>query len=139
MTLALGLLALAAVPQIAATPSAMPSSAEGAQNTEVVAMARQWLALLDQSRWNETYRQTGKAFQKLNTAQVWASASESARAPLGPMISRTFISQENLPAPPAGYEVVKFRTRFANKAEAIETVTFDREAGAWRVVGVTIG
>ncbi len=54
------------------------------------------------------------------------------------MISRTFVSQENLPAPPHGYEVVKFRTRFANKAEALETVTLDREDGSWRVVGVTI-
>ena len=67
------------------------------------------------------------------------SASESARRPLGAMISRTFVSQENLPAPPHGYEVVKFRTRFANNEEAIETVTLDREDGAWHVVGVTIG
>jgi hypothetical protein len=35
--------------------------------------------------------------------------------------------------------VVKFRTRFANKAEAVETVTLDLEDGSWRVVGVTIG
>ncbi len=55
------------------------------------------------------------------------------------MVSRTFVSQENLPAPPHGYEVVKFRTRFANRAEAIETVTLDKENGGWRVVGVTIG
>jgi hypothetical protein len=54
-------------------------------------------------------------------------------------VSRAVISQENLPAPPHGYEVVKFRTRFANKADAVETVTLDREDGGWRVVGVTIG
>ena len=55
------------------------------------------------------------------------------------MISRTFVSQENLPAPPHGYEVVKFRTRFANKDETVETVTLDREGDSWRVVGITIG
>ena len=54
------------------------------------------------------------------------------------MISRILISQENLPAPPYGYEVVKFRTAFANKADAVETVSLDREDGRWRVVGVTI-
>lgn len=58
--------------------------------------------------------------------------------PLPP--SRSFLCQENLPAPPAGHEVVKFRTRFANKAEPlVETVTLEREGESWRVVGVIIG
>lgn len=94
--------------------------------------------MVDQERWDESYRGFGTAFQKLNSAQVWAQVSEKVRVPLGAMITREFVSQENLPAPPAGYEVVKFRTRFANKADAIETVSLDREGGQWRVVGVTI-
>jgi len=57
----------------------------------------------------------------------------------GKAVSRTLLSQENLPAPPAGYEVVKFRAVYANKAEAVETVTLDKEAGRWVVVGITIG
>jgi hypothetical protein len=62
------------------------------------------------------------------------------RTPLGAAVSRSFLSQENLPAPPGGYEVVKFRTRFANKAEPlVETVTLEREGDSWRVVGVIIG
>lgn len=134
MTLALGLLLLSALPQVASPPTPTPTMPDA----EVVDTARQWLALLDQSRWDESYRATGAAFRKLNTAQIWAAASEKARAPLGEMISRTFVSQENLPAPPAGYEVTKFRTRFANKAETLETVSLDRENGRWRVVGVTI-
>lgn len=56
----------------------------------------------------------------------------------GAVISRTLLSQENLPAPPAGYEVVKFRTSYANKADAVETVSLARENGEWRVAGVTI-
>ena len=48
------------------------------------------------------------------------------------------ISQEQVPAPPAGVEVVKFRTRFANKAEAVETVSLAREDGTWKVVGIYI-
>lgn len=101
--------------------------------------ARQWLGLVDQGRWDDSYRATGSAFRNLNTAQVWADLSRKVRTPLGTVISRVFVSQENLPAPPAGYEVVKFRTRFANKADATETVTLDREDGRWRVVGITIG
>jgi DNA-binding CsgD family transcriptional regulator len=138
MTLALALLALTALPQVASTPPP-PIASRTAPNSEVVDTARQWLALLDQSNWEESYRATGASFRGLNTSQAWAAASESARRPLGAMISRTFLSQENLPAPPYGYEVVKFRTRFANNPEAVETVTLDREDGSWRVVGVTIG
>ena len=139
MTLTLGLIALLAMPHLASTPSQAPSASREAPNAEVVDTARRWLALLDERRWSESYQGTGTSFRKLNTEQVWAAASEQARTPLGAMVSRTFLSQENLPAPPAGYEVVKFRTRFANKAEAIETVTLDREEGGWRVVGVLIG
>jgi DNA-binding CsgD family transcriptional regulator len=138
MTLVFGLLAIAALPQLASTSALTPAGAQAATSSEVVDSARQWLALLDQGRWDETYQATGSSFRRLNTLQVWTAASEEARVPLGAMISRTLLSQENLPAPPAGYEVVKFRTRFANKAEAVETVTFDREDGRWRVVGVTI-
>ncbi|UAK24563.1 helix-turn-helix domain-containing protein [Sphingomonas nostoxanthinifaciens] len=139
MTFALGLLALAALAQPAASPAPTPAATAATQSTEVVDMAQKWLALLDQRRWDDSYAATGASFRKLNTAQVWASVSEQARAPLGAMISRTVLSQETLPAPPAGYEVVKFRTRFAKKDETVETVTLDREDGGWRVVGVMIG
>lgn len=139
MTLALGILALVALPQLASTTTQEPAAPNEAANTEVADTARRWLVLLDQGRWSDSFKATGASFRKLNTSQVWASASEQVRAPLGAVTSRTLISQENLPAPPNGYEVVKFRTRFANKANAVETVTLNREDGGWRVVGVTIG
>jgi DNA-binding CsgD family transcriptional regulator len=139
MTLALGLLALTALPQIASTAQPAPIADQEAVNPEVVDAARQFLLLIDQGRWDDSYQATGDSFRKLNSAAVWAQVSEKVRPPLGAVISRTLIGQENLPAPPAGYEVVKFRTRFANKANAVETVTLDREDGHWRVVGITIG
>ncbi len=139
MTIVLGLLALTALPHALAPPPQTSPGAPAATDAAVVDAARQWLALVDQARWDDSYRTTGASFRKLNTLQVWTSVSEKVRVPLGPMLSRTLVSQENLPAPPHGYEVVKFRTRFANKAEAIETVSLDREDGHWRVVGVTIG
>lgn len=138
MMLALGLLALTAMPHVASAPPQMPTTPQAAPNSEVVDSARQWLTLVDQGRWDESYRETGSAFRKLNTAQIWAATSEKVRVPLGAVISRTFLSQEDLPAPPYGYEVVKFRTSFAHKAEAMETVTLEREDGGWHVVGVTI-
>jgi len=136
MTLALGLALLAALPQVASPPT--PATATEAPDAEVVDTAQRWLALLDQSRWDESYRATGASFRNHNTLQMWTAESEKARAQFGKMISRTFVSQEDVPAPPAGYQVTKFRTRFANKAEAVETVSLAREDGRWRVAGVTI-
>ncbi|HEY1607340.1 MAG TPA: DUF4019 domain-containing protein [Allosphingosinicella sp.] len=138
MTLALGLLAFTALPHVASAPPQTPIASPATPGSEEADWARQWLVLLDQGRWDESYRETSTSFRKLNTAQVWAAASEQARAPLGAMVSRTLLSQEYLPAPPHGYEVVKFRTSFANKPEAVETVTLDREDGNWRVVGVMV-
>lgn len=133
MTLALALLALAGLYQ-ADTPPPAPENPAPA----VVDAARQWLALLDRGNWEESYRATGTTFRKQNTEKVWASVSDKVRKPLGPVISRGFLSEQTLPAPPLGYEVVKFRTSFANKADAVETVTLDREDGVWRIVGVMI-
>ncbi len=137
MTILLGLLALSGALPVATAPQAPPAAAQ-ASDPAVVAAAERFLTLVDQGRWDESYRATGTAFRKLNTARVWADVSQKVRVPLGAALSRTFASQEELPAPPAGYEVVKFRTRFANKAEAVETVSLEREDGEWRVVGVTI-
>lgn len=134
MSLVLALLALTVVPQ-ASVPGAATVTAEA---TTAETSARQWLALLDQGRWADSYRLTGSAFQRLNTLAVWTAASERVRAPLGAVVSRTLLSNEDMPAPPHGLQVVKFRTSFANKADAVETVTLDREGDSWRVVGVYV-
>lgn len=145
MPLALGLLALTALPfNSAALVTAAPSPTLAAAsdqpvNAEVVEAARAFLSLIEQKRWEDSYAATGSSFRKLNTLQVWTQVSQEVHARYGATISRTLISHENLPAPPAGYEVVKFRTVYANKQQAVETVTLDREDGKWVVAGVTIG
>jgi len=139
MTIALALLALTALPQLSATTPQESVATAKTPDPVVVDAARQWLLLVDAGRWDDSYRATGAVFQRLNTLERWTSVSQKVRVPLGATLSRTVIGQENLPAPPNGFEVVKFRTSFANKADTIETVTLDQEDGVWRVVGVTIG
>lgn len=138
MIFVLGLLALAATPQNMAVAPTAPVAANAAANPQVVDAARQWLMLVDQGKWDDSYRGTTASFREMNSAKVWADTSEKVRVPLGAVLSRTFLSQENLPAPPYGYEVVKFRTSYANKADAIETVSLDKQDGVWRIAGVTI-
>lgn len=139
MSVFLVILALAAVPQSTSNlASSAASVAVPVAQAEVERAARDWLALSDEGRWREGYEASGKSFRKLNTLERWTEVSKKVRAPLGAVVSRTAISQESVPAPPAGVEVVKFRTSFANKADATETVSLAWEDGAWKVVGIFI-
>ncbi|KQN71077.1 helix-turn-helix domain-containing protein [Sphingomonas sp. Leaf62] len=136
MTLALGLLAFTLLPATLQVPAPPPATAPA---TPAPDAARTFLELVDQGRWTDTYRRFGVAFRKLNTEQVWTNVSEKVRTPLGPVVSRTLIGQEYVPAPPYGYQSVKFRTRFAKGGEQVETVMLDQEDTEWKVVGITIG
>ena len=134
MTFALGLLALTLLP---GTTQA-PPPATTAPATAAPDAARAFLELVDAGRWGESYGRFGAAFRKLNSERVWTEVSQRVRPPLGAVVSRTLLGQETIPVPPAGVEMLKFRTHFATGGEKVETVTLDQEGGDWKVVGVTI-
>jgi len=123
---------------IAQSSPSSTSVAVATSESEVVRSARAWLELSDQGRWHDGWLATGSSFRKLNTSERWAAVAKEVRPPLGALISRTVLSQESVPAPPSGVEVIKFRTSFANKADAIETVSLAREGSDWKVVGIYI-
>lgn len=138
MTLTLGLLAFAGISNVGFNSLPSPAKQDRTPDAEVVEFARAWLNSIDERQWSDSYRATNSFFRKANTLQLWKATSERARAPLGAIVTRTLISQENFAAPPNGYEVVRFRTTFSNKANVLETVTLEREDGEWRVAGVTM-
>ena len=137
MSLTLALLALATLPQSDTAPS--PVTAIQSADSEAVQTARDFLQLLDQGDWSRSYAATGAAFHRQNSLKAWTAASQKVRAPLGAATSRELVSAEDVPAPPNGYQLVKFRATFPDRAKAmIETVTLAREGGSWRITGVTI-
>lgn len=136
MSLVAALLTLAGPIQAPAGPPSATTSP--AAETAVTKAARGWLALVDDAKWRESWAGTSQSFQTLNTVEVWQSASEKVRTPLGRTVSRTLVSEQDTPAPPNGLKVVRFRTDFANKRGVIETVSLDREGGDWKVVGIYV-
>lgn len=108
-----------------------------ALDVERDAAARDWLALVDQEDWQASYDAAGTAFQEPNTVESWRAASEQARGPLGPVLSREAIQFDTV-ASPQGYQIVRYRTDFENRAGAIESITLQREDGVLRVVGYFI-
>lgn len=136
MSIMLGIFALTMLSD-APAPSVPPAQSASIE-TDAVRSARLWLELGDQRRWKDGWLATGSSFRKLNTAEKWETVAKEVRIPLGAVISRIPMSQESIPAPPAGVEVIKFRTSFANRANAIETVSLAREGAEWKVVGIYI-
>jgi DNA-binding CsgD family transcriptional regulator len=136
MSFSLALLAFASMSGSADTPAAAPATIPA--ESAAVAAARDWLALVEKGDWNASWEATGQSFKALNTVQTWSRVAQQVQGPLGAATSRVLVSEETVPAPPYGYQMVKFRTDYTKNAGVIETLSLAREGGAWRVVGVTV-
>lgn len=119
------------------TNGAETSPAPDAESA-VVGAARHWLSLVDAGKWQESWAATNPPFQSMNTLEMWQSASADARVPLGRVLARRLLGEESIPAPPHGYQLVRFRTDFANKVGATETLTLARVGDSWKVAGYFI-
>lgn len=115
-----------------------PAAAAATARSEPREAALRWLALVDRYQWQESWAATASSFRQNNTAEAWESASLVARVPLGAVLERTELSQEQVPAPPHGYRLIKFRTSFSSRRDVIETLALVREGEDWRVVGYLI-
>lgn len=105
--------------------------------------ARNWLALTDRGDADASWRAAGEKFRAAMPADGWAKALKQVRPPLGAATDRTILSTEFAKSfegvPEGDYALLVFRSSFANKADARETVTLEREAdGNWRVIGYSI-
>lgn len=141
MSLALALFAFASMTGTAVAPAAAPTTAPAESapaESAAVGAARDWLALVDKGDWNGSWAATGQSFKALNSVETWSRVAREVQGPLGAVKARVLLSEQEVPAPPYGYQMVKFRTDYANKPGAIETLSLVREGGAWRVVGITV-
>jgi hypothetical protein len=118
-------------------------AAQDARSGAAQAAARQWLALTDREDAKASWEAADSKFKKTMSVDRWSVGLQQLRGPLGPLVQRAMVSTrfaQSLPKFPAGdYAVVVFRSSFAKKAAAQETVTLDRDqGGTWRVVGYSI-
>ena len=117
--------------------------ADEAAEKEAQAAAKQWLALVDQGQYAESWGTASSYFKNAVPEMQWLQSMKGARQPLGKMISRRLKSATfttSLPGTPDGqYVVIQYATSFENKASAIETVTPMRDPDRqWRVSGYFI-
>jgi hypothetical protein len=108
-----------------------------------VKAAEEWLELVDQGQYEESWQEAAPLFKTAVTVEQWQQALNAARKPFGELKSRELKNSEYATslsgAPDGEYVVIQFDTSFANKAEAVETITPMRdEGGVWRVSGYYI-
>ncbi len=136
--LTLAAAALFLVPSVIQNDTDSGTTQSSPSDAEVESAARAWLEAGDAGDVQKAFEMAGESFRKVNTVAGFADASRQARVPLGAVISRELSEIRYLNAPPHGFKEVVFTTRFANRERAVETVTLQKEDGAWKVVGIMI-
>lgn len=142
MSLILAALLLPASPLSVIAPATPALSAAATADAEAASAARaaeDFLKLIDESRWAESYAATGTQFRAVNTLAVWTEVSERVRRPLGTVLTRNLVTNEYVPAPPKGYQLIKYTSSYANGTNQVESVSLEWEDGTWKVVGIVIG
>ena len=135
MTILLAAVALSLTP--VASDDASPDLAMQARESGALAVASRWIELVDSGNWEASYEGTDSTFRKLNTLAVWRGTAQAVQADLGATLSRRLEAVDHPPTP-QDYWIVKFRTNFANREGAVETISLVREDGAWKVAGIFV-
>lgn len=116
-----------------------------AEKPEQLAQAatEKWLALTDGGKNAESWQTAAEYFKVAVSESQWQAALDAVRKPLGALVSRKLKSAKHttaIPGAPDGeYVILQYETAFANKKEAVETITpmLDKD-GVWRVSGYFI-
>jgi hypothetical protein len=120
-----------------------PSGAAGSPEEEAKAASKEWLALVDAGKYQESWEAAASFFKNAVTPETWHKQMVAFRQPLGKANSRKLTSArytKTLPGAPDGeYVVIRYQTSFANKKSAMETITpmLDKD-GKWRISGYYI-
>lgn len=118
------------------------SSISDETKEEVVNDAKEWLGLIYDNNYSQSWDNAASLFQNAISKEQWTQQLSGIVPPLGKVISRDLISSEyhtTLPGAPDGkYIVIQFKTSFENKNESIETVTQMKGGDQWKVSGYFI-
>jgi hypothetical protein len=123
---------------------AVPAWAQGDASTSGAQQAADnWLALVDQGSYNESYDQASQSFKVAVGREEWTQKVTAARREAGKLVSRKVTRATEMRNPPhaapGDYVFIVYRSSFANLKSALETVVPVREKdGKWRVSNYTI-
>ena len=139
----LAVLLISSVPALAqgTVPGNKPPAAPVKKTTVTAAMptpddrAKQWLVLVDDKNYAQSWSEADKTFQNHQKPEAWAKEAAATRAPLGAVASRGL---KSIDLSRGNTAVIRYDTVFAHKAAAVETVSLTFENGSWSVTEYSV-
>ena len=105
-------------------------------------VAVDWLALVDQEKYAESWQQAAPFLKEHVPLAAWEKRLNEVRKPIDPMVDRTLSTTEyrdQLPGLPAGqYVAFVWETYFGVKHEMLESVIMSLTNGQWKTVGYAV-
>ena len=126
---------------VCATAPALAQAVPAKKSTVTAAVptpddrARQWLVLVDDKNYAQSWSEAAKVFQAKQKTEAWATQEAAKREPFGAVASRDL---KSIDLGKANVAVIRYDTVFAHKAQAVETVTLAFENGGWSVTGYSV-
>lgn len=143
LTLASALIAVSMVGGSAVRGYGQQGGPSSPPNFQAQQAADNWLALVDQGRYGESYDQASQAFKVAVGREDWIHKVTAARNQAGKLISRRFVGSNELrnppKAPPGRYIAIRYQTTFAKINAVSESVVlvFEKD-GKWRLENYVI-
>jgi hypothetical protein len=120
----------------------LPVAALADPSADATNAAKAWVALVDAGNFAQSWTDSSGLMRARVSQADWAKAAQPVHDQLGPVVSREPAGvdmMKALPGAPDGdYAIVHFKTKFAKKAEAKETVTMMMDGGKWKSAGYFI-
>ena len=114
----------------------------GAAEDAARSRAVDWLALVDDGRYAESWDMASDVFQIITGKTQWQRVLRNARTPLGELTLRQFRAVQYEPsllgAPVGEYVAIQYETTFGQQPTVREIVTLTRALGEWKVSGYFI-
>jgi hypothetical protein len=120
-----------------------PGCAEDTPEHAVEQAARNWLSLVDDGGYAQSWVMSADSFQKSLEQWQWVSRVSQVRSSVGALKRRTVWSvtfaHSAADGPDGEHAVIQFATRFRNNPAATETLALMKDPdGRWRVSGYYI-
>ena len=142
--LAAGLMQSPLFAQQAAPPTGAPQTDDPHAADELAAQrqALGFVGYLDQGRYADSYAYTGMLIRTQLDRDAFSTQIQKTREGTGALQSRELIDSSyatTVPGAPEGqYVILHYHASFANRPDAVETVTLAFAKGYWRVAGYYI-